>query len=39
MLFRRCLKSCFSLYRASDPYYILGVDKKAEFSEIKKKFY
>lgn len=33
------LKHNFSLFRPSDPYYLLGVEKNAEFSEIKKKFY
>ena len=33
------LRSSFALFRASDPYYILGVDKRADFPEVKKKFY
>ena len=27
------------MFRTSDPYYVLGVQKRAEFTEIKKKFY
>lgn len=33
------IRNRFSYLRTVDPYYILGLDKRAEFSEVKKKFY